>query len=81
MQHQMKHKIYLICRFAKQQSFFIVFQGKKQRRGAVLFRQGIQIMGGIGGCRGSDCSSLVVAVGEWCHECSGVTNADYRLLP
>ena len=34
-------------------------------------------MGGIGGCRGSDCSSLVVAVGEWCHECGGVTNADF----
>ena len=57
-------------------------QVQKQRRGAVLFQQGIQIMGVIGGCRGSDCSSLVVAVGEWCHECSGVTNADfYRLLP
>ena len=57
-------------------------QVQKQRRVAVLFRQGIQIMCGIGGCRGSDCSSLVVAVGEWCHECSGVTNADfYPLLP
>ena len=32
--------------------------------------------------RSTDCSSLVVAVGEWCHECSGVTNADfYQLLP